>query len=435
MNLPWAYYSLGMFHLLLGQPYDSLGAYAKAVQLSTSDWMIDTALRTLDLLAVVQKALPGYDWIRKALLLGGAAKFPGSGDYQKVKELASKEHGPISGPVVIVAGGTDARLEQQMQQYRQFMLEAFRDFKGTIVSGGTRAGIVGLVGEVQQAYPATLHTIGYVPQSMPADVEIDGRYQEIRSTSGDDFSALELLQYWIDLIASGIPPAEVKLLGINGGTICAVEYRLALALGARVAVVEGSGREAAELLQDRDWQVAENLIRLPADGTTARAFVGFGSSILDAEHREAIAQAMHAAYRRLQSDRLAREDPAMAEWDQLRENYKESNRQRAEHIVDKLQQIGCSMHAVSDREIQLVAFDHDEIEALAEMEHGRWTTERLLDGWIYGEHRDPDKKISPYLLPWYGLPEEVKEWDRETVRRIPEYLAQAGWEVRRGDGS
>jgi ppGpp synthetase/RelA/SpoT-type nucleotidyltranferase len=431
MNLPWAYYSLGMFHLLLGQPYDSLCAYAKAVQLSTDDWMIDTARRTLDLLLEVQQSLPGYEWMQKTLLIGGAAKFPEAAYLQEIQPQALGGHGPIPGPVVILAGGTDPSLEPQLLQYRQFLLEAFRDFRGTLLSGGTRAGVVGLAGEVQQAYPDSIHTIGYAPRSLPEDVALDTRYREIRSTVGDAFSAQEMLQYWIDLLLSGIGPRDVKLLGINGGEIAAAEFRLALALGCRVAIVEGSGRQASELLHDRDWQHSLNLVHLPADGSTARAFIGFGSSILDAEQREAIAQVMHAAYRRLQADRLAHEDPALAEWDRLQESFKESNRQRAENTVEKLRQIGYSLHPVVDREIELMEFSEAEIESLAETEHGRWVAERLLDGWVHSEERDPEKKVSPYLVPWSQLPEGVKAWDRETVRRIPRFLAQAGLEVRR----
>ncbi len=67
MNMPWAFYNLGIFHLLLGQPYESLSAYAQAIQLSASDWMIETSLRLLEKLSVVQDKLQGYDWVRRVL--------------------------------------------------------------------------------------------------------------------------------------------------------------------------------------------------------------------------------------------------------------------------------------------------------------------------------------------------------------------------------
>ena len=76
-------------------------------------------------------------------------------------------------------------------------------------------------------------------------------------------------------------------------------------------------------------------------------------------------------------------------------------------------------------------FTDREVEILAEMEHGRWTVERLLDGWCLGEKKDVIRKISPYLKPWAELPEDVKEFDRRTVRGIPDFLAEVGLEVRR----
>ncbi|MBE9519349.1 MAG: Ryanodine receptor Ryr, partial [Bacteroidetes bacterium] len=46
---------------------------------------------------------------------------------------------------------------------------------------------------------------------------------------------------------------------------------------------------------------------------------------------------------------------------------------------------------------------------------------------------DVDAKISPHLRPWDELTEKVKEYDRETVRGIPKFLAKAGFKVYRMD--
>ena len=62
MNMPWAFYNLGIFHLLLGQPYEGLYAYAQAIRLSTSDWVVETSLRLLDKLSAVQELIQGYEW-------------------------------------------------------------------------------------------------------------------------------------------------------------------------------------------------------------------------------------------------------------------------------------------------------------------------------------------------------------------------------------
>jgi hypothetical protein len=73
----------------------------------------------------------------------------------------------------------------------------------------------------------------------------------------------------------------------------------------------------------------------------------------------------------------------------------------------------------------------EEVERLARREHVRWTDERLADAWTLGPERDVLAKVSPYLVDWAELPEDVRELDREPVRRIPEVLASAGLEIRR----
>jgi len=431
VNLPWAFYDMGKFHLLLGRPYDSLAAHAKAVQLSTEGGMIDTSISALEMLKVVRDALQGFDWVRRLLLVGRAARFPTDDVLKEVKGLASTGHEPIQGPVVIVAGGCDVTAEKEIQKHRRSVLAAFQDFRGTIVSGGTAAGIGRLVGKVQEQNPDTIRTIGYVPRLTPAGVSTDKRYSEIRYTEGSGFSVLEPLQGWIDIIASGIRPSEVKLLGISGNTIAAAEYRMALAMGARVALVQGGGHEAARLLSDGDWNTSEMLVVLPDDPMTMRAFIGPGAGRLEPDVRETVARAIHEAYREVQAANKQSEDPSLAEWDGLLDYLKESNRRQADDVAEKLRRIGCTIHKAGGRDVKLVEFARDEIEVMAEMEHARWNAERLLDGWKWGEKKDVIKKVSPYLVPWSQLPDDVKEWDRDTVRRIPEFLAKVGLEVSR----
>ena len=160
-----------------------------------------------------------------------------------------------------------------MDEYQQLLLDAFKGFRGTIISGGTTAGISGLVGKVQTANLKTISSIGYVPGALPAGAELDPHYQLVRATEGQDFSPLEPLQYWIDLIAAGVDPAQVKLIGINGGKISAFEYRLALMLGASVGVIESSGREVARLFKDPDWSHSKTLWRLVADEKEIKTFI------------------------------------------------------------------------------------------------------------------------------------------------------------------
>jgi hypothetical protein len=70
-----------------------------------------------------------------------------------------------------------------------------------------------------------------------------------------------------------VRPADVRVLGINGGRIAALEYRVALALGAPVGILERSGRSADALLDDPVWGARPGLRRLPRDAGAIQRFL------------------------------------------------------------------------------------------------------------------------------------------------------------------
>jgi hypothetical protein len=326
-----------------------------------------------------------------------------------------------------------------MENYRQVLRDGFRGFRGTIISGGTREGIAGLVGDLREHFGNRLRTVGYLPANIPtripndATVDRDGnRYDEIRSTTGTGFSPLEPLQNWIDLVASGISPKEVRLLGINGGAISATEYRIAAALGARVAIVGESGREADKLFSDPDWTSAKNIIRIPRDPMTVREVLAAGTYTIGDDLANRLAPEIHELYRHDRRNELAKQNKAMADWGALPASLQGSNRDQAHHILEKLKAIGCQVVPADGDAPGEFAFTKEEVELLAEIEHGRWNVERLLDGWRYGEVKDVDRKISPYLVSWPELTEEVKKWDRDAVEAIPGLLAKVALQITRG---
>ncbi len=433
MNMPWVFYDMGKFYLLLGKPYESLTAYAKAIQLSTASFMIDISLASLERISVIKDEIDGFEWARQLLLIGLAVKFPkdnpGIKAIKELKKMASKGHS-LTTPIVIISGGTDTAIENLIQDYREVMLEGFWNFHGTIISGWTTTGVCGLAGEIGKKYPDAIRTIGYLPRKLPTGVQDDNRYNEFRLTNDSNFTPQDFLLAWMDIITSGVPLSKVKVLGINGGPISAVDNRIALALGAQVAIIKDSGREADKLLTDKDWADSETLIRLPADRMTLMAFLNSNPTWLDSNDRETIAQAIHNNYRAGKKRVSVKEDITNAPWSQLAENLKESNRCQADDINNKLSRIGCIIVKVTGRKPVKMTFSKAEIELMSEMEHGRWNIERLLDGWKLGP-KDTTRKTSPFLVPWAELPEEIKKWDRETVRKIPEFLAKVGLEIRR----
>lgn len=278
MNLPWAYSDMAKFHLLLGRPYEALAGYAKAIDLSSAEFMVKPSDDSLYQQDFALEQLEGLEWASRLRLLARATKFGSQAALGELRSRVSPERKEdIVGPVVFLAGGTDSAVEEQMQGYRALLVEAFRGFEGVLISGGTAAGISALAGDLGEAYPG-LRTIGYLPDPLPANATADGvpdRYRELRYVHGpgEGFSALEPLQSWTDLVASGIDPADVRVVGVGGGKISGAEFRIALALGALVGLLEGSDGEAAKLLSDSDWEDSPRLVRVAADAEALRTFI------------------------------------------------------------------------------------------------------------------------------------------------------------------
>jgi len=146
---------------------------------------------------------------------------------------------------------------------------------------------------------------------------------------------------------------------------------------------------------------------------------------------ELLARAVHAAYVRDQTaaGRPAEATPALRGWEELPESTKEANRAQAADVGPKLDAVGCRIQAWTDWTGEGMAFTPADIETMAVLEHERWCRERLAEGWTAGPDRDDRRKVTPYLVAWDELAEDVKDYDRNAVRALPEVLAFAGYEI------
>jgi hypothetical protein len=148
---------------------------------------------------------------------------------------------------------------------------------------------------------------------------------------------------------------------------------------------------------------------------------------------EVLAQSIHQVYLHDQvaGGQVFGSTASLVPWDRLSDDLKESNRLHARHVAEKLALVGCEMVPSIEEQISLLEFTPVEIERLAMAEHRRWVDERRMLGWKFAPVRDHAQKLSPYLVAWDQLTEEVKEVDRVLVRRIPANLAKADYQVRR----
>lgn len=69
-------------------------------------------------------------------------------------------------------------------------------------------------------------------------------------------------------------------------------------------------------------------------------------------------------------------------------------------------------------------------ERIAENVHDVWAQGRIKEGWSYGEKRDDAKKQTPCLVPYAELPEEEKEYDRNTAMETVKLILSLGYEIK-----
>ena len=337
------------------------------------------------------------------------------------------------GRVLILAGSTAAGSEATLNQFEPSLQTSLEGFTGHVLTGGTDAGVCGLaarlVSGLDKSQSGEVKLVGYLPQTASASPAFK---HLVRTPKSSTFSALEPVQMWVDLLASGVKAAEVTLLSLGGGNLSAQELAIAWALGARTVAIADAGVAAQQftaLLQTCGSNFGRGMV-LPNDPATLSALIAFDQPI-DEKLWEPAGMAAHQAYLKERSKNPTESN--LVSWSMLREDFKHSNCHQAACSVDILRKAGFEV-IKSDQPaeaIPLMEFKQEEVARMAEMEHGRWNVERLDGGWRYGEKKDENRKLSPYLVSWLKLPDTIKAYDFEAVRTWPGILAQAGLQIRR----
>ncbi len=443
VGLPWTWQDIAMLELLRNKPYAALEACIRAVTMSETLQGADGCIAVLQAMEkatqnkqAMQPGLPGLPWLRDFLLLAQAARCEDPEQRRTCLAPADSDcQGDLQGPVVIVAGGCAANIEQSLAAYGPLFEKAFRDFPGTLICGGTRSGISKIVGDLKASgvVDASCRLLSYLPEPLPDTVEKHGSY-EIRLAPGEGFTPLAPLRAWMDILASGLCPADVRLVGVNGGQISRIEYLLAACLGAQVGLLPDSGREAWQLLDDPFWQARTNVLSLPTDAMTLRVFVqpAPAAKLIQSETREQLARQAHEAYCAGERPKVLDARKELEAWDTLDTTFKQSNLSQVDFFDTALRWAGLNARPACGPNTPKFKPTDTQVEIMAEMEHGRWVVDRLQDGWTWGKERDNTTKTRPQLVPWNALPEAEKEKDRQAVRNNIEKLQEAGYAIFEG---
>lgn len=69
------------------------------------------------------------------------------------------------------------------------------------------------------------------------------------------------------------------------------------------------------------------------------------------------------------------------------------------------------------------------VEQMAKNVHEVWAQTRMEQGWTYGEQRDDAKKQHPCLVAYEELPDEEKEYDRNTAVGTLKLIRKLGFQI------
>lgn len=175
------------------------------------------------------------------------------------------------------------------------------------------------------------------------------------------------------------------------------------------------------------------------DHANLRAFVGpILEETLDLELSDSVdglAKGLHEQYmlsrgrtRLVDTDELFR--PAEKPWRNLEEAYRAASRALADHLPVKLRAIGCAV--VKSKEgsgKEAIELSHEELEMLAQLEHQRWSAERLLTGWTFAPKRNDQLMHHNLLVSWEELSEADRYLDRDVVKGASKALAPLGYRI------
>lgn len=458
VNLPVAWSCLSVFQLLTNDPFAAIESLMQVLTLcgkpntetppSAQPCAAGRVLRrtqqTLQHLDAIRKEINGFDWFERALLLGLATLVKDEPARIRLKEFASWGNGakPIAekDKIVILSGGCAPEVQEAVNAFSPHLHRAVENISFTLFSGGTRMGISGLAGDVAASSKGRIRAFGYLPSSLPFGVAADTdktRFQKLLPSAGKDFSPLDPLQGWTDLIAANVKPQRVKVISYAGGHISRIEYAVALALGAQVGMIESLAIPPARRFNNALWQGHPNLLLLPLDAMTIHAFLQMGATPVKDEDKarfEKAAQIAHADY--VKSARP--KDPSLQDWKDLPESLKLSNYHQVAFWERVLLNYGLAVRPLPEGKtpplLDMTATVGEEgVRKLAEIEHGRWNVERIFYGWRYAEEKDVLRKLNPCLVPWPQLTNikgtNYQDYDIAIVLGLPKKLAEAGLEI------
>lgn len=124
-------------------------------------------------------------------------------------------------------------------------------------------------------------------------------------------------------------------------------------------------------------------------------------------------------------------DPEMAAWSDLDEFFKEGHRSRIRYLGERLEGYDLNIGlrpVLPGRTDAITELYGPTLETLCEIEHIRWMNHKIAEGWRPGKY-DRELKLTPELVPYEELTDETREEIRKSLRPLPSYLKEVGYEL------
>ncbi len=192
---------------------------------------------------------------------------PGSPD--ELPGLAERWGLRGTGPVVVLVGGADSMDAEAARCARHAIeaavIPAVEDVGAVVVTGGTDAGVMRLVGEARRAGSGSFSLVGVMPADLvrvSADASADEGagvdpmprvqpdHTHALAVPGDRWGAET--PWLFDLAEAVAAGRGIVTVVINGGRIARAEIAASVRRGHPVIVVEGTGRAADEIAAAMD---------------------------------------------------------------------------------------------------------------------------------------------------------------------------------------
>ena len=155
------------------------------------------------------------------------------------------------------------------------------------------------------------------------------------------------------------------------------------------------------------------------------------AEIAHEHYREKHAEEIRLSGRSEEEQQRELDAPEMAPWDELDEFYKEGHRSQIRFLGERLEAYDMSIGlrpVLPNTTDAISELYGPALEVLSEIEHERWMRDKMADGWRLGKY-DRELKFNPELLPYEELDENTREYIRKSMRSVPMYLKEIGYEL------